>query len=403
MRRVVRAVVARWADVLPERHDATIVLKPNLNNDLVALTGNCTDPRVLDALLGELGARGYTNLVVADGSNVGVARRGIDTFRRLRVDALAERHGARTVDLNRDAGVPVELVAGVRPTVARTVVDAALHVGVPTLKTHVEAGLSCALKNQVGICVGEHKRAMHHDLGATIHALARQVRPGRILVDALVAMEGNGPGDGDPVRLDALIDGDDPWLVDLVAARIAGIDPRSVAPLAAAFADGTVDAELQAQVEAAFPVLVPVRRPPPRPLLARLADARALRPLKVAARPLTDRPEVARAAYALGVLQDVYELEDDTLRLVGRDSAACEGCAAPCTGVCPTGLPLEAIGTRTELPDCTQCLQCWWACPRDALRVEGEPRAMARQLARYRAQVAALCAATAAPGRYRAE
>ena len=398
VRSAVAAIVRRWEDVLPACRDARIVLKPNLNNDLIALTGNSTDPRVLDALLGELRARDYTDLVVADGSNVGVERRGIDTHRRLRVRPLAERHGARAVDLNRDSGRPVALRAGARPRIAETVLKADLLIGVPTLKTHAEAGLSCALKNQVGVCVAQDKRAMHRDLAANIHALAGVVRPRRILVDALVAMQGNGPGDGDPVRLDALIDGDDPWLVDLVAARIAGLDARGVPYLRHALEDGTIDETLLAAVESAFPVWVRVRPPPPRGWLARIADTPALQPVKVAVRPLTDRPEIADAAYRLGVLQDVYDMEDDTLRLVGRRAETCAGCAAPCAAVCPTGLALAEIGVRTELPDCTQCLHCWWACPRGALRVEGEPRAMARQLARYRAQVAALVGAGGPPG-----
>jgi NAD-dependent dihydropyrimidine dehydrogenase PreA subunit len=247
------------------------------------------------------------------------------------------------------------------------------------------------------VCVAQDKREMHRDLAANIHALAGVVRPRRILVDALVAMQGNGPGDGDPVRLDALIDGDDPWLVDLVAARIAGLDARTVPYLRHAFDDGTLDEALLGAVAQAFPVLVRVRPAPPRGVLARIADAPVLRPLKVAARPWTDRPEVARAAYRLGVLQDVYDAEDDTLRLVGRRQEACTGCTAPCEAVCPTGLPLAEIGRLTEMPDCAQCLQCWWACPRDALEVVGEPRAMARQLERYREQVAAVCGARGMP------
>ena len=49
--------------------DARIVVKPNLNNDLVALTGNCVDLRVLEALFVGLRRRGYRDLTVADGSN----------------------------------------------------------------------------------------------------------------------------------------------------------------------------------------------------------------------------------------------------------------------------------------------------------------------------------------------
>ena len=66
----VRQLLDHFADLLPVDPAARIVLKPNLNNDLVALTGNSVDLRVLMALLTALRERGYTDLTVADGSNV---------------------------------------------------------------------------------------------------------------------------------------------------------------------------------------------------------------------------------------------------------------------------------------------------------------------------------------------
>jgi ferredoxin len=42
-------------------------------------------------------------------------------------------------------------------------------------------------------------------------------------VDAIVAMEGNGPGSGDPLQVGALIAGVNPVAVDMVAGRLTGI------------------------------------------------------------------------------------------------------------------------------------------------------------------------------------
>ncbi len=384
-------IVGDWAarGKLPERRDARIVLKPNLNNDLVALTGNSTDPRVLAGLVRALQARGYTDLTLADGSNVGVDRRGIDSFKRLRIDALARALGVRTMNLNQDAGRVVTLRGGAAPRVATTILDADCYISVPTLKTHVEAGLSCALKNQVGICVGQDKREMHRDLPGNILALGLAVRPHLVVVDALVAMEGNGPGDGAPARMDLLLAGDDAFLVDLVAARVSGLGWERVPYLRKAVEEGHLAPQVVAQVEAAVAPVRVLDPAPPRGRLAELADSPRLRALKLAARPLTDRPEVAQAAYRLGVLQDVYGTEDDTLRIVAREDRDCESCRA-CEAVCPTGLPLADIGVRTALPDCTNCLQCWWVCPREAIRVEGSPNAMARQIGRYKAEIEGL-------------
>jgi len=99
-----------YKQTLPASLSATILIKPNLNNDLTALTGNSTDLRVLAALMRALQARGYTDITIADGPNIGVYRKGIDVFGRLGVRALAKHLGVQLVDLNHAPSVEVELV-----------------------------------------------------------------------------------------------------------------------------------------------------------------------------------------------------------------------------------------------------------------------------------------------------
>jgi ferredoxin len=45
-------------------------------------------------------------------------------------------------------------------------------------------------------------------------------------VDAVTAMEGNGPGSGDPRHVGLLLAGTNPVSVDMIAAEIVGIPPR---------------------------------------------------------------------------------------------------------------------------------------------------------------------------------
>ncbi len=385
----VEALLCTWEAKLPTERSARIVLKPNLNNDLVALTGNCADLRVITALIEALHRRGYRDLTVADGSNVGIERRNISTFRRLRLDKLSARLGFATVDLNRDEGRRIPLHAGAEPLVANTVLDADFLISVPKVKTHAEAGLSCAMKNWVGICVGQDKRHMHQDLGRNIFALSEVVQADLVLVDGLVGMQGNGPGDGDPVRLGLLAMSDDPFLNDVVVARLVGMPLEAVPYLRHALDAGVVDAALVARVDAEVPVVRAIVRAPPRSKLAELSEAPSLLWLKKAVRPVVALPAVAELAYRAKITQDVYSLEDDTLRLEARDPGACGTCRT-CEDFCPTGLRVEDIGVKLELPDCVQCLYCWWVCPNDALRLGGEAHAMQRQIDRYKGPIEAL-------------
>jgi uncharacterized protein (DUF362 family)/ferredoxin len=362
------------AFVLPADRGAAIVLKPNLNNDLLALSGNSTDLRVLAAICEALADRGYGNLTIADGSNVGIARRGIDVFQRLRVDRLAARHGARLVDLNQDQAVE----HGGLP-VARTVLEADFLVSVPTVKTHAEMVLSCAMKNWVGIVRGQDKRLVHRALAKNIVVLNERVRPHLVITDGIVGMEGNGPGDGEPFRLGRLVAAESAVLNDLAVARMIGIDWASVPYLREAFSSGAFDLDTATAIRA-LPIVRAVRRAPDRPRVAVVADR--LSRLKLAARPLTDRPAILSVAQRLGVVQDVYDSVDDRVVALRRNATDCGDCRR-CEDACPDALPLDRIGAA----DCIGCLYCWWVCPRSAIDLEGELGFLERHAERYKAAI----------------
>lgn len=386
----IRATLARmladWEHKLPADRDTRIVIKPNLNNDLVALTGNCVDLRVLIGLIEGLKERGYRDITLCDGSNVGVARRGISTFRRLRIEKLQELYGIRLVDLNHDEGRQIVLHRDAHPAIARTVLDAGFLISVPKVKTHAEAGLSCAMKNWVGIARGQDKRHMHYDLGRNIFAINEVVMPDLIVVDGLVGMEGNGPGDGEPFRFGQLAISDNAFLNDYVIARTVDLPPTDVPYLVHAMEAGHMTAAIAADIQAKVPVIRPIKRAPVRTKLAELAEARSLTWLKLAVRPIVSKPEVTELAYKLKIVQDVYFLEDDTFKLVGRTDTNCGECTR-CEDFCPTGLTKAEIGVKTDMPDCVQCLYCWWVCPKEALTLSGEAQFMQRQITRYKEEI----------------
>ena len=386
IRDTIEQMFADWEHRLPANRDTHVVVKPNLNNDLVALTGNCVDLRVLIGIVEALNRRGYRNITLCDGSNVGVARRGISTFRRLRIEKLVELYGIKIVDLNTDDARPVTLHADAHPHVSRTILDAGFLISVPKIKTHAEAGLSCAMKNWVGIARGQDKRHIHFDLGKNIFAINEVVVPDLVVVDGIVGMEGNGPGDGEPFHFGYLGISDSAFVNDFVVARVVDMPWEDVPYLVHAVEAGYVSREVVADVAAKLPVIRPIKRAPVRSKLAELSEARSLNWLKQVVRPIVQKPEVTELAYKLKIVQDVYFLEDDTLRLTGRKTESCGECRR-CEDFCPTGLGVDEIGVKTDLPECVQCLYCWWVCPQGALELSGEPQFMKRQIDRYKEEI----------------
>ena len=385
----IEAVFRRFPETLPDSPDADIVLKPNLNNDLMALTGNCTDLRVIAAVITGLQSRGYRKITIADGSNVGVDRRGIDTFKRLRVSELAERLGVATLNLNTTEGRRLRLHGGTEPRVAARIIDCDFLISLPTIKTHVEAGMSCAMKNWVGVVVGQDKRMMHDDLNRNIAAIHGHVSPDLVIVDGVVGMEGNGPGDGVPVRLGMIVASTSAPLCDVAVAKMVGLRRESIPYLGHARQAGLLSEADFVAVDEAFDQVCAMKPAPTRSRLAKLSEDPRLMWLKHAVRPLTDTKVVAETAYKLGVIQDVYSPEDDGVNGVRRLQTDCGGCTA-CADVCPTQLSVDRIGIDTALPDCIGCMYCWWVCPDDAIGLDGPLASMERQANRYKSIIVGL-------------
>jgi|GEM_PF-385420 len=353
---------------LPAPLTSRIVIKPNLNNDLSALSGNSTDLRVLAALIEELNNRGYRNITLADGPNIGTFRKSIDVFERLGVSALAKHMDVELVDLNRAPAREIRVATG--PVhIAQICLDADILISVPKIKTHAEAGLSAAVKNLMGCVTGTDKWLMHADLTANLMQLNRILKPHFIILDGLFAMEGNGPGDGTPVRLDLLMAGSDPFKLDLAAAHMIGLDWNTIPCLSMAYTNGLLDdsAIAEAKTIERHASLAPA---PPRGTLTRFLDRRSLKPLRDITRPIHRSESVRKILYRLGILQDVYEKADALIERLHVESSQCTRCGL-CRDYCPLSLPVSDTDFDFQKSACIKCLYCADVCPSKAIHVDG--------------------------------
>jgi uncharacterized protein (DUF362 family) len=121
----------------------------------------------------------------------------------------------------------------------RTVLEADFVVSMPKLKTHHWAGVTLSLKNMFGIvpgsCYGWPKNTLHWaGLTHSILDINSTIRPDFAIVDGIVAMEGNGPIQGDAKPCGLLVVGDDPVAVDATCVRIMGLLPERIDYLARA-------------------------------------------------------------------------------------------------------------------------------------------------------------------------
>jgi len=209
-----------------------VLVKPNLTADNVGWeTGIVTSTLVMDAVLGALrGVNPGAELIIGEATAVGLDTK--KAFARLGLGEAAARHGARLADLNDDEHLPVDIPNGIilkRVHIARMVLEADFLVDVPVLKTHAGVGITVAMKNLKGTMPAREKKRFHNTgLVDCIVDLNQVVKPGLIVADGTVAMEGDGPVGGTPVNFGVIVAGTHTAAVDLIAGRLMGFAPDEV-------------------------------------------------------------------------------------------------------------------------------------------------------------------------------
>ncbi len=279
---------------------------------------------------------------------------GIGSFSKVAeksgMQGAAERSGARLTEFCD----PVELRGeGTFRSIqlARCYHEADKIINLPKLKTHEMMTMTCAVKNLFGAVIGAEKAAWHLKAGSSRQMFARLLLEISLLkkttltiVDAITAMEGNGPGSGTPIQRGMLIAGTNPVAVDVIAARLAGIPPDLLPLEKEAVARGLAgarlgDIELTGTPFASVPAITFT--------------------LPTGLDPCFGLPPFLATA-----------LKNQLTSYPTADRAVCVLC-----GICRDACPPEAITiTNSALSiDKARCIRCWCCrelCPHDAMAIE---------------------------------
>lgn len=202
-----------------------VALKPNLCWDH-HLPGAQTSPWVLDAVIEVLKSR-TTDIVCVEAGQVTVdAQRAL---RRCGLERVLARHGVPFVNMSEapffQQIVPDAMV--LRAIAVPEVLKDRILVTLPVMKTHGITVITGALKNQWG-CLPEMRHQHHLVVDKAIADVNAVLRPGFAVMDATVAMEGDGPKTGHPRLCDLVLASADPVALDSTAARVMGFEPRAI-------------------------------------------------------------------------------------------------------------------------------------------------------------------------------
>ena len=348
-----RAVVEQaLADVLAPlggmeafvRPGQRVLIKPNLLSAKPPEKAVTTHPEVVRAVI-RLAQRAGGIVSVGDSPGVGSPRQ---VAARCGILAVVEETGAHFAPFHESTRVKAQGRTFQELEIARDILDAEVIINLPKLKTHQMMGFTCAVKNLFGAVVGMRKPRLHLQAGTDkaffalmLLELAEEIHPTLSIVDAIVGMEGDGPGSGDPVSIGALLAGAEPLAVDTAAAELVGLPVELDWPRRIARESGRMGTRLE-EIELLGDPLADLRLRRFRP--AKKGDVGFGLP------PFLKR-HLRRALTALPVVEE-------------QRCTACGLCVKHCP---PRTMTITGGKVRIDYSSCIGCFCCQELCPHKAL------------------------------------
>ena len=205
-----------------------VLIKPNLMRKSDPALCAVVHPSVIRAVAKRAAERGAHVLLAESPGGVynPAALRGV--YEAAGLLPVAEETG---MELNYDTSEREVPVPGRRLKslhVISPLLEAELVVNIAKMKSHTLAVYSGAVKNLYGVIPGLLKAEMHfqhqsvENFSDMVVDICDFIKPQLNIVDAVMAMEGEGPGSGDPREVDALVASPSAYAADAVSAGLAG-------------------------------------------------------------------------------------------------------------------------------------------------------------------------------------
>ena len=212
--------------------DAKILLKPNLLKRAEVEKAVITHPVVVGAFARILRENGYEQIVLADSCGHGTTQAVI---RGTGMDTYLEKYQIPAIDYSE--GIKVDYPQGIQAKefiLPKELLEQNCVISLSKMKTHALERITGAVKNSYGFVYGFHK-AKGHTQYPSADSFARMlidlnkcVAPKLYVMDGIVAMEGNGPGSGEPVQMNVMLMSTDPVALDSVFSRLVYLKPEMV-------------------------------------------------------------------------------------------------------------------------------------------------------------------------------
>lgn len=212
-----------------------VLLKPNLLRPSRPEKGIVTHPEIVRAVAQQVAEAGG-QITIADSPSGPLNERSLrEAYQQAGLDIVAAETGATLNFDTRWRQVPHpqgQLMK--RLDILEVALSAEVIISLPRMKTHNLTKLTGAVKNLFGLVPGVTKFGYHAKLpkienfAAMLLDLAVFLQPALTVMDAVVAMEGDGPGAGKLRPVGLILASRDPVALDTVFAHLVGLAPAEL-------------------------------------------------------------------------------------------------------------------------------------------------------------------------------
>lgn len=205
-----------------------VCIKPNLLMKKKPGEAATTHPLLIHAVCKKVVELGVKCLV-ADSPAGPYTKGALSSLYKYNELEILEEVGAK---LNYDIGYTMCNIDGDKIKnidIINPILQADLVINMPKIKTHSMMNLTAATKNLFGVVPGVRKAEIHSrfedysDFANSMIDISKYIKKQIIIVDGIVALEGNGPSAGDPKQLGIVMAGDNQFELDYAIMKIIGM------------------------------------------------------------------------------------------------------------------------------------------------------------------------------------
>jgi len=339
----------RWASLISK--DSRILVK--VNNESYSPAGGCntTNPVFLQTLLKYLLAKNCRPFVGHGQTNKII---DFDPFMDSEIAGICQELNVPFINFDKHAFVKMPIKKPFRGTYLYTkfLSESDAIISMPKLKTHVLTGMTGAIKDTYGFLPCGTRLMYHHkflrssDFSKLLAAVLSGVPQHMIIMDAIEAMEGDGPSSGLCRKFGYIFSGEDPVAIDTVSSLVAGI-PKNNIPMLGIASNAGLGCDNMKRISILG--------------LEKCPDT-ASPPFKA---PTVSLFNKLYRRYAPSILGKVVQMIKTNYPKIDRD--ICNNCEE-CVNICP----MNCIKSGPKTPvisrrNCSLCYACYLNCPYNAI------------------------------------